>query len=279
MTISAYLAPIAKLQFTDNFGNFLNGGRLFTYAAGTTTKVTTYADAAESNANSNPIILDSQGRCTVFLPPGIFFKFTLSPSTDTDPPTNALWTVDNIGVAANGVPYSVDSGTVNAMVATAIGVPSTPTVGASFLINPANGATGPATLNVNAWGAISIRDRNGLALTNGAFSAGQIMLLTYDGTFWRTQFSQQSPPPYAVDTGVVNAMIATVPTLPGSPAVGAAFLVQAAFTPTGPCTINTNAWGAIAMKNAAGNQLQTASFVANQIMLLAYDGTNWRTLF
>lgn len=88
------LAPFPKHQFFDNNGDPLNGGKLFTYTAGTSTKVSTYSDTT-GTVNDNPIVLDSAGRCTIYLVPGNY-KFVLAPSTDTDPPTSPLWTLDNI---------------------------------------------------------------------------------------------------------------------------------------------------------------------------------------
>lgn len=54
------LQPV--LQFFDNSGNVLNGGKLYFYVTSTTTPKDTYTTAAKSVANANPIILDSAGR-------------------------------------------------------------------------------------------------------------------------------------------------------------------------------------------------------------------------
>lgn len=90
------LAPMAKQRFEDNNGDPLTGGKLFTYQAGSTTKTPTYTDSTGGTPNVNPVILDTRGEANVWLVPGQAYKFTLSPSTDTDPPTNAIWTVDQI---------------------------------------------------------------------------------------------------------------------------------------------------------------------------------------
>jgi hypothetical protein len=92
---SGTMAPL-KPQFFDDNGAPLDGGKLFIYSAGTTTKATTYTDSGLTSANTNPIVLDSAGRCTIFLAFGTAYKFVLAPSTDTDPPTSPLWTVDGI---------------------------------------------------------------------------------------------------------------------------------------------------------------------------------------
>lgn len=64
------LSPYAFPQFFDNDGDPLAGGFLYTYVAGTSTPATTYFDAnlIPGNANTNPIVLDSAGRCTIYLP-------------------------------------------------------------------------------------------------------------------------------------------------------------------------------------------------------------------
>jgi hypothetical protein len=90
------IAPFPKHVFLNNSGLPCVGCKLFTYSAGTTTKVNSYTEVTLSSANTNPIVLDSAGRATIFLTPGISYKFVLAPSTDTDPPIAAIWTVDNV---------------------------------------------------------------------------------------------------------------------------------------------------------------------------------------
>lgn len=99
MSGGVLISPDPKLRFVDANGNALVGGKLFTYAAGTTTKQTTYVDSLGITPNANPIILDARGECNCWMLP-LNYKLTLAPATDTDPPTNAIWTVDNVyGVA------------------------------------------------------------------------------------------------------------------------------------------------------------------------------------
>jgi hypothetical protein len=58
------LSPVGGVagQFFDNNGNPLVGGKLYTYAAGTTTPQVTYTSATGVTPNSNPIILNGGGR-------------------------------------------------------------------------------------------------------------------------------------------------------------------------------------------------------------------------
>jgi hypothetical protein len=84
------------LQFFDNAGEVLDGGKLFVYEPGTSTKTTTWQDEDHSTPNTNPIILSSAGRCTIFVADGVEYKFVLSPSNDTDPPTSPIRTIDEV---------------------------------------------------------------------------------------------------------------------------------------------------------------------------------------
>lgn len=71
-------------QFLDNNGDPLAGGKLYTYAAGTTTPQITYTSNTGLVSNSNPIILDSAGRTPeqIWLSEGISYKFVLKTSAD-----------------------------------------------------------------------------------------------------------------------------------------------------------------------------------------------------
>ena len=62
--MSVFLSPIggAGWQFFDNNGNVLTGGKIYTYAAGTTTPLASYTTSTGNTAHSNPIILDAAGR-------------------------------------------------------------------------------------------------------------------------------------------------------------------------------------------------------------------------
>ena len=100
------LSPVwgAGAQLLDNSGNVLSGGKIYTYAAGTTTPAVTYTDINGNTANSNPIILNSAGRVPyeIWLTVGTLYKFVLKDSNDT-----LIATYDNIeGVNSNFVYYT-----------------------------------------------------------------------------------------------------------------------------------------------------------------------------
>lgn len=62
--MAVFLSPLGGVaaQFFDNSGNVLTGGKLYTYAAGTTTPQVTYTTSAGNVNHTNPIILDAAGR-------------------------------------------------------------------------------------------------------------------------------------------------------------------------------------------------------------------------
>jgi len=85
------LAPVAKQIFFGTTGNYIDkplaGGKIYTYAAGTTTKIPTYTDSTGSSQNTNPIILDSAGFCCIpsgagiWLTEGTNYKFVVQDAT------------------------------------------------------------------------------------------------------------------------------------------------------------------------------------------------------
>ena len=100
-------------QFFDNNGVILSGGKIYTYAAGTTTPQITYTSASGTTAHTNPIILDSAGRVPggeIWLTDGLVYKFVIETATSI-----LLGTYDNItGVNSNFVNYTVQEEVITA---------------------------------------------------------------------------------------------------------------------------------------------------------------------
>jgi len=98
-----YLSPFSAHQFIDANGNPYTGALLFTYAVGSSTKVTTYKNEAGSAAHANPIVLNTKGfpadgsgvAYPIWQIGSTAVKFVLAPSTDTDPPASPIETWDN----------------------------------------------------------------------------------------------------------------------------------------------------------------------------------------
>ena len=108
--MAVFLSPVggAAAQFFTNSGVILSGGKLYTYAAGTTTPQTTYTTSAGNVAHTNPIILDSAGRVPsgeIWLTENVAYKFLLKTSTEV-----LIGTYDDIsGISVVNLPLSSNS--------------------------------------------------------------------------------------------------------------------------------------------------------------------------
>lgn len=102
------LAPLPILAFLNNNGTPLVGGKLFTYAAGGTVKQATYTDSTGVTPNTNPVILNARGECSVWFTQNVTYKLVLAPATDTDPPTNPIWTQDNLNSGISNITSDVN---------------------------------------------------------------------------------------------------------------------------------------------------------------------------
>lgn len=180
--MTAVLSPLAKQQFFDNNGRPLVGGKLFTYIAGTTTKQPTFINSAGITQNANPVILNYRGEADLWVPPNVAFKYVLAPSSDTDPPTNPIWTVDNLVSSQLVTLYGgVDSGVVNAYVLTFTANFTAYTDGIVIYWVASNTNTLASTINVNGLGPVSITNQDGSALTANQIIAGQVITIMYKG--------------------------------------------------------------------------------------------------
>lgn len=103
----------AGWQFLDNSGNPLTGGKIYTYAAGTTTPQTTYTSRTGLIPNANPIILDAAGRTPeqIWSTEGLIYKYVVTDSNDV-----LIRSWDNIGgsVVASNLAQDLANTTDNA---------------------------------------------------------------------------------------------------------------------------------------------------------------------
>ena len=155
--MSVNLSPIGNgFQFFTTTGLPLAGGLIYTYQAGSSTPLATYSDNGGVYANTNPIVLGTDGRpqTEIWLTYGYNYKFVLQDSS-----YNTIQTYDNIygiiGVAPT-TQASIPSGLI-AIWSGAVGsIPSgwylcngqngTPDLRDSFILGAGNtyavGATG-----------------------------------------------------------------------------------------------------------------------------------------
>ena len=88
--------PAPRFTAFDNNGLIIAGGKLCTFAAGTTTQQATYSDSGLTTPNTNPVVMDSAGRAIVYLSQ-TSYKFTLySGGTLNTCDGTQLWSQDNI---------------------------------------------------------------------------------------------------------------------------------------------------------------------------------------
>lgn len=105
----ASLSPVPVLQFFDNNGLMLSGGKLYTYETGTSTPKTTYTDLAATTPNANPIILDSRGECICYLQASQY-RYVLKDSAD-----NTIRTRDGVtsDLVAGGLDGTLEKTVLN----------------------------------------------------------------------------------------------------------------------------------------------------------------------
>lgn len=144
----AELSPAPKAQFFDANGDPLVGGKVYTYAAGTTTPLATYTDASGVFANGNPIILDARGEANIWYSSGFAYKVVLADASDA-----VIWTVDNILTTGdmafqNANNVSITGGTIGSGVTFNGNITGTAS-NVTGIVAVANGGTGAA----NAAGA------------------------------------------------------------------------------------------------------------------------------
>ena len=189
----ANLGPAPKAQFFTADGQPLVGGKVYTYAAGTTTPLATYTDASGASANANPIILDGRGECNIWFSPASSYKIKLTDSNNVE-----IYVVDNItssGYVSGGtivnssiVNSAISGGTINN---TIIGA-TTPT-SATFTTFSGSWASLPAgtkmlfvqTAAPTGWTKSVTDDNKALRVVSGTAGTGGSVAFT-------TAFSSQS---------------------------------------------------------------------------------------
>lgn len=120
----AQLTPTPVMQFFDSNGDPLVGGKLYTYASGTTTPQVTYTSQTGATPNTNPVILDARGEANIWLGNSLY-TFVLKTAADV-----LIWSADGVGGVA----------TLAALAAS----------GGAALIGYTQGGTGAVTRTVQA---------------------------------------------------------------------------------------------------------------------------------
>ena len=265
---------------TDNSGQPLAAGKVYTYSAGTTTPVSLYTSSDKSTSATNPLILDGNGKAQVWADGR--YKFVVKTSADVTLYTldNLLYGFDDTTVLLGGI----STGSANAQT---VSVPATVESYANgqritFIAGYTN--TGAVTLQFNALSPISVvKGPTPSSLQAGDLLAGQLYSCTYYGGSF---YLENSPTPADVQrsraqlitsiTGINTLIGALTPALT-SYEVGSVFRFKAVSTNTSAVTINLGALGAKAIQYN-GIALTGSEIQANQYYELVYDGTQFQLL-
>lgn len=278
----AKIAPYFIVQEMDDNGEPLAGGKLYTYAAGTSTPKVTYTDSTQSTANANPIILDASGRADVWLDTGAY-KFVLTDSSDVE-----IKTVDNIsGEAENSFAGGYDTVSTNTIVtdtyqnnviectaALTLSLEAAATSGEGFVFTVYNSSAG----NV-------IIDPDGAEQINGAttltVAAGRSVLVVCTGSAWSGLFlsaavgtiASQDANNVAITGGTISgvgisSLSSDLAIADGGTGAGTA---SAAFTNLKQ-NATTSATGVVELATAAEVESETASKVPTADVLFNHPG-------
>lgn len=207
MSISSS-SPSPKLQFFDNNGNPLVGGKLYTYIAGTTTPQVTYTSASGSSANANPVVLNSRGEADVYLLASAY-KFVLRDSADA-----LIWTVDNINqLTATNTLAVADTGSASAP-AIKFGSTATGLYGVGNSISLTLNGTGYYTFgnsqaSFSAPIAVNLSTTAGLIQANNANYSTTSTNVTYTSFRGRSWGAEDGTNAITVDLDVANNAVRT----------------------------------------------------------------------
>lgn len=263
---------------TDNNGDPLGGGKVFTYAAGTTTPVSLFTNSDKSTSATNPVILDGYGRAQVWADGR--YKFVVKTSADV-----TLYTLDNLlyGFDDSQLLWGgLSTGSANAQLVSTIATTTAYSNGLrlSFVAGYTN--TGATTVTVNALTAVSIvKGPLATALQAGDIVAGQLVSCTYYGGSFRLEDFPtladvtQGRARYVSNAAGTNTITGTLSPAPAQYEAGMTVCFKAASSNTGATTINLNSLGAKTIQRY-GVALVGGEISANDMVEIIYDGTQFQ---
>jgi hypothetical protein len=189
-------------------------------------------------------------------------------------------TLGQVQVAASS--YAVDSVGADAYAITLAPAIAAYTTGQVFRFYPATANTGAATLAVNGLAAKSIKKHKDVDLSDNDIKIGQIVEVVYDGTNMQMLsplygvVTQNGAATFGADAGASDSYAVTLSPAPAVYVTGMSIYVKINTANTGAATINCNSLGAKTIKKRYNSDLATGDLIANQIINLVYDGTNFQ---
>ncbi|BCP53770.1 hypothetical protein K32_23870 [Kaistia sp. 32K] len=180
------------------------------------------------------------------------------------------------------IPYAADNGSANTIVANYTPAITSLTAGLLLQIKVAAANTGGVTINVNGLGAKSLKNGDGTALSVGALAAGEVIIVTYDGTNFQlgsVLSGGSTSLPYVADSsGTANLVVANFSPAVSSYAAGQVLLVKIANTNTAAATLNANSLGAVTIVREDGTPLQPGDLVAGKVAQFIYNGSTFQAI-
>jgi hypothetical protein len=238
----ASLTPTPKQQIYGSDGNPLVGGKIYTYAAGTTTPLATYTDAGAGTANTNPIILNSLGQANIWLGSSSY-KFSVYTSADV-----LLYTVDNINAP-------LDAASLTTTLASPPPIGSTAPNTGAFTTLAATTAT-VTTGNITTVNATTVN-----AATITATGTVTAETLTFEGG------GSMTKPPESVIQPITATVAANALTVTLNPTI----LEFRSATLTSGTVVSRVISSAISVTVSSGSTLGTVSAIQSRIVVLALD--------
>lgn len=178
--------------------------------------------------------------------------------------------------------YAADSGVANAYVITLAPVPPAYATGMIINFKATNANTGTSTINVNGLGLKTLKRDSGIDLLRGDILASQGVQAIYDGTNFQLTsplsgtVTQNGTAIYAADTGVNDAYAINLSPAISAYTMGMIINFKANTQNTGAATLNVNGLGAKAIKKSVSVDLGDTDILANQLVSVIYDGTNFQ---
>lgn len=197
--------------------------------------------------------------------------------------------IDNLISQGSGEIYAADSVGTDAYAVTLVPAPTALVTGMVVNFKAGTANTGNATLNLNGLGAINILKNHDQTLDTNDIEVGQVVTVIYDGTVWQMQSQvanlyasvvgvQNSQYVYAADSVGSDAYAITLAPAVTAYVTGQSFYFKAGTANTGAATLNVNGLGAKTIKKSYNSDLVTGDILANQIVLVTYDGTNFQMM-
>lgn len=176
---TTYLSPVGNEQQLDANGAPVVGGKIFTYAAGTTTPIATYMDNAGAVGQTNPIVLNAAGRAAnpIWLPAGQAVKFVFQDANGVAyrPPVDNVTGINDPASVSNASEWVAFTGAPTFVSSTSFSVAGdqTPTFQVGRRIKSANtGGTVYSSITGSSYNSGTARTTVTVANDSGSLDSG-----------------------------------------------------------------------------------------------------------